>query len=81
MNIGDLIRWERTIWSPLIDDHKLGYSEDVGVLVDILKVDIEDTDILVIQTFKGERLHAPSDECSLWSCPKNPGCYCGACHP
>ena len=81
MNIGDLIRWKRaTIWSPMVDQ-ELGYSEDVGVLVEILEVDIENTDILVIQTFKGERLHAPSDECSVWSCSKNPGCYCGACHP
>jgi hypothetical protein len=75
MNIGDLIIWKRKIFS-YIDEQELGFSQDVGLLIDILEVDI-----LVIQTFKGERLHAPSDECSLWSCSKNPGCYCGACHP
>ena len=80
MNIGDLIRWKQLVVSS-VDDQELGFSEDVGVLIDILEVDIQDTNILVIQTFNGETLHAPSDECSVWSCPKNPGCYCGACHP
>ena len=80
MNIGDLIRWKQLVVSS-VDDQELGFSEDVGVLIDILEVDIQDTNILVIQTFNGEILHAPSDECSVWSCPKNPGCYCGACHP
>ena len=80
MNIGDLIRWKQLVVSSG-DDQELGFSEDVGVLIDILEVDIQDTNILVIQTFNGETLHAPSDECSVWSCPKNPGCYCGACHP
>jgi hypothetical protein len=39
MNIGDLIIWKRKIFS-YIDEQELGFSQDVGLLIDILEVDM-----------------------------------------
>ena len=80
MKIGELIVWKRQIWIDSVEE-SLGHSEVVGMLTRILKVDIQDEELFEIKTFKGETILAPRSECSGWSCPKNPGCYCGACHP
>jgi len=79
MEVGELIVWNQP-WVYGVDLEVGGYSQTVGMLVRILKVDIQDEELLEIKTFKGETILAPRSECSVWSCPKNPGCYCGACH-
>ena len=68
MKIGELIVWRRET------------EEIIGMLTNVLRIDLDDSDLLEIKTFKGETILAPKSECCLWSCPKNPGCYCGACH-
>ena len=82
MKIGDLVVWitQVAVWQ---DNRQLQYvtEKKVGVLTRILKVDIQDEELLEIKTFKGETILAPRSQCSCWSCPKNPGCFCGACHP
>ena len=80
MEVGELIVWRQQIWVDSMEE-SLAYSEIVGMLTRILKVDIQDEELFEIKTFKGETILAPRSECSAWSCPKNPGCYCGACHP
>ena len=82
MEIGELVVW-RTQVSVWKDSNQLEYvtKKYVGLLIDILKVDLVDGDLLEIKTFLGKTILAPRSECCLWSCPKNPGCYCGACHP
>ena len=82
MEIGELIVWRTqvAVWK---DDKQLEYitKKHIGLLTRIFKgVDLDDSDLLEIKTFKGETILAPKNECYLWSCPKNPGCYCGACH-
>jgi len=79
MEVGELIVWRQQIWVDSMEE-SLAYSEIVGMLTRILKVDIQDEELFEIKTFKGETILAPRSECSVWSCPKNPGCYCGACH-
>ena len=69
MKIGELIVWKRET------------EEIIGMLTNILRIDLDNSDLLEIKTFKGETILAPRSECYLWSCPKNPGCFCGACHP
>ena len=69
MKIGELVIWRRET------------EEVVGMLTNILKIDLDDSDLLEIKTFKGETILAPEIECDSWSCPTNPGCHCGACHP
>ena len=82
MEIGELIVWKTQVfvWQ---DEEQSQYvtQKKVGMLTRILKVDIQDEELLEIKTFKGETILAPKSECFPWSCPKNPGCYCGACHP
>ena len=68
MKIGELIVWKRET------------EEIIGMLTNILRIDLDNSDLLEIKTFKGETILAPRRECYLWSCPKNPGCFCGACH-
>ena len=82
MKIGELVVW-RTQVSVWKDSNQIEYvtKKYVGLLTRILKVDIQDEELLEIKTFKGETILAPRSECYLWSCPKNPGCFCGACHP
>jgi len=82
MEIGELVVW-RTQVSVWKDSNQIEYitKKHVGLLTRILKVDIQDEELLEIRTFKGETILAPRSECCSWSCPKNPGCYCGACHP
>ena len=82
MKIGELVVWRTqvAVWK---DDRQLEYitKKYIGLLTRIFKgVDLDDSDLLEIKTFKGETILAPKNECYLWSCPKNPGCYCGACH-
>ena len=79
MEVGELIVWRQQIWVDSMEE-SLAYSDTVGLLTRILKVDIQDEELLEIKTFKGETILAPRSECSVWSCPKNPGCFCGACH-
>ena len=79
MEVGELIVWRQQIWVDSMEE-SLAYSDTIGLLTRILKVDIQDEELLEIKTFKGETILAPRSECSVWSCPKNPGCYCGACH-
>ena len=79
MEVGELIVWRQQIWVDSMEE-SLAYSDTVGLLTRILKVDIQDEELLEIKTFKGETILAPRSQCSCWSCPKNPGCYCGACH-
>lgn len=80
MEVGELIVWKQP-WAYGVNPASSGYSEVVGMLIRILKVDIQDEELFEIKTFKGETILAPRSECSVWSCPKNPGCFCGACHP
>ena len=83
MEIGELVVW-RTQVSVWKDSSQMQYvtKEYIGLLTRIFKgVDLDDSELLEIKTFKGEIILAPKGECDLWSCPKNPGCYCGACHP
>ena len=77
MKIGDLIVWRECIRGEKTDAIK----ETVGLLTRILNVDVDGYNILEIKTFQDETILAPGYECYLWSCPTNPGCYCGACHP
>lgn len=82
MKIGELVVWRTqvAVWK---DDEQLEYitKKHIGVLTRIFKgADVDDSVLLEIKTFKGEAILAPKNECYLWSCPKNPGCYCGACH-
>ena len=79
MKVGELIVWNQP-WVYGVDPEVGGYSQTVGMLIRILKVDIQNEELFEIKTFKGETILAPRSECSAWSCPKNPGCYCGACH-
>jgi hypothetical protein len=79
MKVGELIVWRQQVWVDSMEE-SLAYSDTVGLLTRILKVDIQDEELLEIKTFKGETILAPRSECSVWSCPKNPGCFCGACH-
>jgi len=81
MEIGELVVW-RTQVSVWKDSSQSEYvtKKYVGLLIDILKVDLVDGDLLEIKTFNGETILAPRSQCSCWSCPKNPGCFCGACH-
>ena len=81
MEIGELIVWTTpvAVWENS-DQERYVMKKHVGMLVRILNVDIQDEELLEIKTFKGETILAPKSECWLWSCPKNPGCYCGACH-
>ena len=80
MEVGELIVWRKQAWIDSVEE-SLGHSEVVGMLTNILRIDLDDSDLLEIKTFKGETILAPRSECSVWSCPKNPGCFCGACHP
>ena len=77
MKVGDLIVWREYIRGEKTDSVK----ETVGLLTRILNVDVDGYNILEIKTFQDETILAPGYECYLWSCPTNPGCYCGACHP
>jgi len=76
MEVGDLIVWRQYIRGEKTDTIK----ETVGLLTRILNVDVDGYNILEIKTFQDETILAPESECYLWSCPKNPGCFCGACH-
>ena len=82
MKIGELVVWKTqvSVWK---DSKQIEYKtkEYVGLLTNIFRIDLDDTDLLEIKTFKGEIILATRSECYLWSCPNNPGCFCGACHP
>jgi len=82
MEIGELIVWRTpvAVWENS-DQVRYVIKKHVGMLVRILNVDIQDEQLLEIKTFKGETILAPRSECYCWSCPNNPGCFCGACHP
>ena len=77
MKIGELGVWKECIRGEQTDSFK----ETVGMLTRILNVDVDGYNILEIKTFQGETILAPGHECYSWSCPTNPGCHCGACHP
>ena len=82
MEIGQLVVWKTQVfvWK---DDEQISYARKqyVGMLTDIFRLDADDSDLFEIRTFKGETILAPRSECYCWSCPNNPGCFCGACHP
>ena len=83
MKIGELISWRTqvVVWK---DSEQKEYiiKEKVGLLTRILyRPHVHKGNLLEIKTFQGETILAPESECYLWCCPKNPGCYCGACHP
>tara|TARA_R100000234_G_scaffold30495_1_gene17903 strand:+ start:551 stop:784 length:234 start_codon:yes stop_codon:yes gene_type:complete len=77
MKIGELVVWKECIRGEQTDS----FRETVGMLTRILNVDVDGYNILEIKTFQGETILAPGYECYSWSCPTNPGCHCGACHP
>ena len=77
MKIGDLVVWRKYIRGEYAD----AMEETGGVFVSVLRVDVNGYNILKIRTFENETVLAPEYECYSWSCPTNPGCHCGACHP
>ncbi len=76
MEPGDLIAWKKGSWCAY--KGKYTTKDIIGIL---LHFGGDNFELLELKTFKGEVILAPRSECSLWSCPTNPGCHCGACHP